>query len=82
MLLISIIHIIGLGFTRLPKKAKFLKEYWGIKNGTNQYSRVSQNEKPETSADIVFREYSLSQNSSPHFGDLKLPQNGEISWIT
>lgn len=35
------------------KRAKFLKEYWGVKNGINQYSRVPQNGEPKTSADIA-----------------------------
>ncbi|MHB1681224.1 MAG: ParB/RepB/Spo0J family partition protein [Bacilli bacterium] len=29
-------------------RAKFLKEYWGVKNGRNQYSRVNQNGEPSS----------------------------------
>ncbi|AEJ44343.1 ParB/RepB/Spo0J family partition protein [Alicyclobacillus acidocaldarius] len=39
---------------RKAKRAKFLKEYWGVHRGVNQYSRVNQNgESPKTSKDIA-----------------------------
>jgi ParB-like chromosome segregation protein Spo0J len=33
--------------------AAFLKEYWGVKNGNNQHSRVRQNVAPKTTDDIA-----------------------------
>ncbi len=35
------------------KRAKFLKEYWGVRHGNNQYSRIPQNEESKTSADVA-----------------------------
>ncbi len=37
---------------RKAKRASFLKEYWGVKNGINQHPRVGQNVPPKTTADI------------------------------
>lgn len=39
---------------RKAKRAAFLKEYWGVRVGLNQYSRVNQNGEPtKTSKDIA-----------------------------
>lgn len=35
------------------RRAKFLKEYWGIKDGNNQYSRVAQNGPPKTLKNVA-----------------------------
>lgn len=32
--------------------AQFLKEYWGVKNGNNQFKRVEQNAPPKTLSDV------------------------------
>lgn len=35
------------------KRANFLKEYWGVKHGDNQYSRIPQNGESKTAAGIA-----------------------------
>ncbi|TYO97036.1 ParB family chromosome partitioning protein [Desulfallas thermosapovorans DSM 6562] len=37
----------------LAKRAKLLKEYWGIRDGNNRYSMVRQNGEPKTTYDIA-----------------------------
>jgi len=51
-------------YLKIARRAKSLKEYWGVKNGNNQYSRVGQNVQPKN----------LNFALSPFWGVASLPK--------
>lgn len=50
---VSIVLFAHVSTAKKAKRARFLKEYWGVRHGNNQNSRVPPMGKPKTSQDVA-----------------------------